>query len=61
MLKALSNDLTWYKMQGYNDLNKYHQKTTKNHSKKMEENKKNLAGLTVLIFGSKLILRFRMS
>ena len=48
-------------MQRHNDLKKYHQKAAKYHSRKKEKNKENLAGLTALIFGSKLILRFRMA
>ena len=64
MQKALSNNLTWYKTQWYNDLKSCHQKTTKNHTRKKQENKDNLVGpfdnqimyLAILIFGGKLLL-----
>ena len=55
-------------MQRYNVLKSYHQETTKNRSKKKQENKDNLAGpfqnqimnLAVLTFGSELMLLFRI-
>ena len=64
MLKGLSNSLTWYKMHWDNDLKSYH---TKNHCRKKQENKDDLAVsfnnqimyLSILIFGSKLMLLFR--
>ena len=55
-------------MQWYNDLESYHQKTTKNQSRKKQRNRNNLArpfhnqvmNLNILIFGTKLMLLFRM-
>ena len=67
-LKALSNNLIWYEMQWYNILKSYYEKTTKNHSRKKQENKNSLAGpfnnlimyLAILIFGSEIKLLFGM-
>ena len=68
MLKALSNNLAWYEMQWYNVVKSYHQKSTKNYDRIMQGNEDNLVGpfhnqimnMTILIFGSKLMLLFRM-
>ena len=49
-------------MNGYNIVKSYLQKPTKNHSRKKQENKDNLAGpfWAILTFGSKLMLLFRV-